>query len=97
MYRNVLDGGRPNTATIEYCQQFGIHPQVCFTEVCGYVEVAGARIANGEILHANDLEDFLDEMGEKYKNNVDATCERIFGVKDIANYDYMYKAHKNKH
>jgi hypothetical protein len=97
MYRNVLQSARANTATIEYCQQFGIHPQVCFTEVCGYVEVAGARIANGEVLHANDLEDFFDEMGEKYKYNVDATCERIFGVKDIANYDYMYKAHKNKH
>tara|TARA_Y100001938_G_scaffold150407_1_gene241186 strand:+ start:2799 stop:3614 length:816 start_codon:yes stop_codon:yes gene_type:complete len=97
MYRNVLDGGRPNTATIEYCQQFGIHPQVCFTEACGYVEVAGTLITQGELLHANHLEDFLDEMGEKYKDNVDATCERIFGVKNIANYDYMYKKHKNKH
>jgi hypothetical protein len=97
MYRNVLDGGRPNTATIEYCQQFGIHPQLCFTEACAYVEFAADLISKGEKLHANHLEDFLDEMGEQYKDNVDATCERIFGVKNIANYDYMYKEHKNKH
>ena len=97
MYRNALDGGRPNTATIEYCQQFGIHPQICFTETCGYVEVVINLINQGENLHANHLEDFLDEMAEKYKDNVDATCERMFGVKSIANYDYMYKSQKNKH
>ena len=37
------------------------------------------------------LEEFLDSMGEKYYKNVEKTIERLFGVKDIANYDYMYR------
>ena len=91
MYRNVLVGGRAETATIEYCQQYGIHPQVCLTECSGYVSYTAERVTNNELPHANDLEDFLDEMGEKYYKNVDKTSERIFGKADVANHDYMYK------
>ena len=45
----------------------------------------------GEILHSNDLEDFLDEMGEKYWEGADKTSERLFGTKDFTNKDFMYK------
>ena len=58
MYRNLLDGGRVSTSTIEYMQQFGVHPQICQKEVSGYVAYCDDRIAAGEILHANDLEEF---------------------------------------
>ena len=91
MYRNVLVGGRAETATIEYCQQYGIHPQVCLVEVQGYVGYTAERVSNDDIPHANDLEEFLDEMGEKYYKNVDKTSERLFGKADVANHDYMYK------
>ena len=43
----------------------------------------------GEMLHANDLEEFLDHIADKYWINADATTERIYGKKDIANTDYM--------
>ena len=91
MYRNLLDGGRVSTSTIEYMQQFGVHPQICQKEVAGYVAYCDDRIAAGEILHANDLEEFLDEMGEKYWEGADKTSERLFGKKDFANKDFMYK------
>ena len=91
MYRNVLVGGRAETATIEYCQQYGIHPQVCLVEVQGYVGYTAERVSNDDIPHANDLEEFLDEMGEKYYKNVDNTSERLFGKADVADHDYMYK------
>ena len=91
MYRNILVGGRAETATIEYCQQYGIHPQVCLTECSGYVSYTAERVTNNDLPHANDLEDFLDEMGEKYYKNVDKTSERIFGKADVANHEYMYK------
>ena len=91
MYRNLLDGGRVQTSTIEYMQQFGVHPQICQKEVAGYIGYTDDRIARGEILHANDLEDFLDEMGEKYWEGADKTSERLFGKKDFANKDFMYK------
>jgi len=91
MYRNLLDGGKMSTATIEYCQQFGIHPQICMAETSGYVNYTSKRITEGEILHSNDLEEFLDEMAEKYYKNADKTAERLFGKADFTVSDYMYK------
>ena len=91
MYRNLLDGGKAQTSTIEYCQQFGVHPQICLTETSGYVNYTAKRIGDGEILHSNDLEEFLDEMAHKYYKNPDKTAERLFGKADFATNDYMYK------
>jgi len=91
MYRNLLDGGRAQTATIEYLQQHGVHPQVSLTEVSGYIKHVSDRIAAQDLPHSNDLEDFLDTMADKYKANVDKTAERLFGKSDFVNTDYMLK------
>tara|TARA_Y100001973_G_C5184670_1_gene327045 strand:+ start:1212 stop:2051 length:840 start_codon:yes stop_codon:yes gene_type:complete len=91
MYRNLLNTGKVCVSTIEYMQQFGVHPQICQKEVQGYIAYTDDRIVKGEILHVNDLEDFLDEMGEKYWKGADKTSERIFGKKNITNKDFMYK------
>ena len=91
MYRNLLNGGRASESTVEYCQQYGVHPQVCLTEVSGYLKYTADRISKHDLPHANDLEDFLDGMADKYQLNPDATSERIFGKKDVSNHDYMYK------
>tara|TARA_B100000427_G_scaffold276620_1_gene245605 strand:- start:906 stop:1754 length:849 start_codon:yes stop_codon:yes gene_type:complete len=90
-YRNLLVSSRVSVSTIEYMQQFGVHPQVAIQEVSGYLKYVEDRIAQGNLPHANDLEEFLDEMGEKYMQAADLTCERIFGKKDISNVDFMYK------
>ena len=91
MYRNLLDGGKVQTSTIEYMQQFGVHPQICQKEVAGYIAYADDRIMQGEFLDSSDLEDFLDDMGEKYVAGADKTSERLFGKKDFTNSDFMYK------
>ena len=44
MYRNLMDGGRASTATIEYMQQYGVHPQVGLREVQGYIKVVNDMI-----------------------------------------------------
>ena len=90
MYRNLMQGGRAEKSTLEYLQQYGVHPQVCLTEVSGYIKYTNEKIKNGDIPHANELEDFLDEMSEKYFVNVDKTSERLFGKADFTNKDYMY-------
>lgn len=89
MYRNLLEGGRAQTATIEYLQQYGVHPQVALTEATGYVQYTAQQIQSGILLHANDLEEFLDKMADKYCTNVDKTAERIFGKSDFVNTAYM--------
>ena len=95
MYRNLLQTGRVSEGTIEYLQQYGIHPQVCITECSGYIEYTSQRIANKDLPHANDLEEFLDEMAEKYYLNADKTAERLFGTADFATKEYMYKRVKD--
>ena len=89
MYRNLMDGGRASTATIEYMQQYGVHPQLALTEVSGYIKHTAERIAKHELLHSNDLEEFLDAMADKYFQNADKTAERIFGTADFLNPEYM--------
>jgi len=96
MYRNLLDGGRAQTATIEYLQQYGVHPQVALTEVSGYVQHTSQRIAQKELMHSNDLEDFLDQMADKYCANVDKTSERLFGKADFINPEYMLRLENQK-
>ena len=66
MYRNLMDGGRASTATIEYMQQYGVHPQVGFVEVQGYISVVNELISKSQIPHSNHLEEFLDAMADKY-------------------------------
>lgn len=89
MYRNLLDGGRAQTATIEYLQQYGVHPQVALTEVSGYIQFVTQQIQNQQLLHSNNLEDFLDQMADKYCANVDLTAERLFGKAEFINTEYM--------
>jgi hypothetical protein len=98
MYRNLLEGGRAQTATIEYLQQYGVHPQVALTEVSGYINFVAQQISEGQLPHASALEDFLDQMAGKYVASVAQTSERIFGVSDFTNQDYMLKLEsKNDH
>jgi hypothetical protein len=96
MYRNLLDGGRAQTSTIEYLQQYGVHPQVALTEASGYVKYTAERIAKKDIPHSNDLEDFLDQMADKYCANVDKTSERLFGKTEFTNPEYMLRLEASK-
>lgn len=89
MYRNLMDGGRASTATIEYMQQYGVHPQVGLTEVQRYIKTVSDMIAHKEIPHSNHLEDFLDEMADKYYKETDKTTQRIFGKDNIVSPEIM--------
>ena len=89
MYRNLMDGGRASTSTIEYMQQYGVHPQVGLAEVQGYIAVVNELLSKQQIPHSNHLEEFLDAMSEKYYKEADKTTERIFGKTDITNTDIV--------
>lgn len=89
LYQNLVEVGRAKKATIEYLTQFGVHVQIAIAEVGGYIKHVDTRVANGERLTASDLEDFLDEMEEKYYHCVKEAALRMFGVEDIANPEFM--------
>jgi len=89
MYRNLIERGNPSPSTIEYMQQYGIHPQVGTKEISEYIKFVNREIEKNVVLHSNHLEDFLDELSKKYCNFADITTERMFGKKDVYNTDYM--------
>ena len=94
MYKNLMVSGRPADSTIEYMQQYGVHPQVARPIVANYIESVEKEVAEGKFPHANNLENFLDDCAEKFYEFADATTERIFGKKDITNQDYMLRIKK---
>ena len=89
LYRNILQTGTPHESSMEYLQQFGVHIQVAVAEVGGYIAYIQGEMLKGNYPTGGHLEDFLDDMGRKYKHCADEACERMFGTKDIVNPEYV--------
>jgi len=94
LYRNLIEYSRGKEATLEYLQQYGVHCQLAIAEVSGYINVVNTLIQKGEIIDSSHLENFLDEMRDKYAKNADMVSSRIFGRDGIINKDYMHKPGK---
>lgn len=95
LYRNLVNSRSAEKSSIEYLQQYGVHPQVAIKECWIYINGVNEAIENGRVLHSNHLEEFLDEMASKYVICVDGTSERIFGKKEYINPDYMVRIGKD--
>lgn len=88
-YKDVILGGKVSNSTVEYTSQFGVHPQVAEAECLIYCKAIEKALVEGIVVHSNHLEEFLDEMANKYVGGVDKTTERLFGKADITNSAYM--------
>ena len=91
LYRDLLNGGRPSQAVLEYSQQNGLHIQVISREVRGYIQHTEKRINEGDIPDALDLEHFLDRMVEKYSGKLEEMNNYIFGKDTITDTSYMFR------
>lgn len=89
LYHNLIESGRAKEATIEYLQQYGVHIQIALAEVSGYIKFTSDRISNGEVFSSSSIEEFLDQMADKYCSFANEVSERIFGKPEMANTDYM--------
>ena len=89
LYHNLVESQRPGKSAIEYLQQFGVHIQIATKEVAGYMMVVEALIESGTIPLASHLEDFLDEMSDKYAHCVADASKRMFGSEDMVRPDFM--------
>ena len=89
LYRNLIEYGRGKEASLEYLQQYGVHVQLAIAEVSGYIESVNVMIESGERMTSLHLEDFLDQMKDKYSSNADKVSKRLFGKVDITNKEYM--------
>ena len=89
LYRNLVELGRGKEASLEYLQQYGVHAQVALKECGGYIQYVEEIIKDGKQITAAHLENFLDEMRDKYIKAPDEVSERIFGKADVSNHEYM--------
>ena len=73
-YRDVMAGNRIGMGTLEYLEQFGIHPQVALQEAVAYYDSAAqlGGDATAEHLHA-----WLDAMADKYADAHMVTLNRL--------------------
>ena len=94
LYRNLIEYSRAKEATLEYMQQYGVHCQLAIAEVSGYINLTSDLVKKGEVIDASHLENFLDEMRDKYVNNADKVSSRLFGRDGIINKAYMEKMDK---
>lgn len=89
LYRNLIEYGRAKDAIIEYLQQYGVHVQVALAEVSGYIKFTESQIASGVRMSAADMEDFFDQMADKYAKLADEASDRMFGKTEATNTAYM--------
>ena len=94
MYRNLIEFGGGKESTLEYMQQYGVHCQIAIAEVTGYINLVNTLVQKLETLDSSHLENFLDEMRDKYANNADKVSSRLFGRDGIINKAYMEKMDK---
>lgn len=97
LYHNLVECSRAKEATIEYLQQYGVHIQIALAEVSGYITHTNDRISKGEMLSSSDLENFLDQMSNKYYKCADEASARIFGKSEMSNKNYMILTHNKDH
>lgn len=90
-YRDIMVHGSIGMGTIEYMNQFGVHPNAAFIEVASYIKNIEEEIQKSNLLpNALVLDNWLDAMGQRYKNSHQDVLNRI-GIKNLISTSYLYK------
>lgn len=89
-YRDILSHGALGMGTLEYLQQFGVHPHVAKAIVEGYIVSCNNNLKDGDIMDYEDLETFLDGVVNEFKDEYKKVLNRL-GLKSLYETWYMYK------
>lgn len=91
-YRDVMAHGKLGMGTLEYLQQFGVHPHVAAAVVSGYVIKKSKDLASSQLPRPDyeDLETFLDNCVEQFKDEYKQVLKRI-GINYLYESWYMYQ------
>jgi hypothetical protein len=85
--------------TIEYLQQFGIHPMTASKIVAEYIESRAGKINEldnkedvsfEDLLDIDDMHEFLESMSAQFKDEYKKVLRQI-GVEDLHEDWYMYQ------
>jgi hypothetical protein len=88
--RDIMAHGRLGMGTLEYLEQYGVHPQTAQRLVQQYISDNDQSIGTGQAPTVDNLYNFLDQMCEQFKDAHLAVIRRI-GVKGIIKNEWLYK------
>ena len=93
LYRDIVGSGNNNfsTGTIEYLEQYGLHPQLAHRECVLYAESVNESLSKGNLISTIHFQEWLDNMANKYFFCVDEINTHIFGKADTLNTDFTTK------
>ena len=87
--RNMLVTGGMNMGTLEYLEQFGIHPVTAKKLINDYLAEVEALVAEGKYPSVTHLYEFLDRCAEIFQDAHHAVMARI-GITDLLKDEYMF-------
>ena len=76
-YRDVLQGGRLAGGTLEYLEQFGVHPQVALVETIHYAQQVEQAVNSGNAYNIGHFHDWLDRQYARHKDDVKEAVKRL--------------------
>ena len=88
--RNIMTGGALGNGTLEYLEQFGIHPQTAHKMIAGYIEKTNKLIEEGRAPTVDHLYEFLDYCAETFQDAHKAVMKRI-GIEELIKDEYLYQ------
>tara|TARA_R100000687_G_scaffold36098_1_gene29424 strand:- start:22 stop:825 length:804 start_codon:yes stop_codon:yes gene_type:complete len=88
--QNLMSSGRIAISTVEYWEQFGVHPMVGEKLTKDYLGSVEAEMKGGKLPSVVSMHKFLDSMVETFKDEHKHSLTRI-GVDAIINHQYAYK------
>ena len=88
--QNIMSSGRVGISTVEYWEQFGVHPMVGEKLTRDYLESVALEIKENKFPSIQSMHKFLDHMVETFKDEHRHSLTRI-GVDAIINHQYAYK------
>ena len=91
--QNMMATNRIAISTVEYWEQFGVHPVVGEKLTRDYLASVEEEIKNGKMPSVVSMHKFLDCMVETFKDEHKHSLTRI-GVDAIINHQYAYKKKK---
>jgi len=92
--RNVMVTGGMNMGTMEYLEQFGIHPVTAKKLITDYLSEVEAMVEDKKYPSVKHLYDFLDRCADIFQDAHYAVMARI-GIKDLVKDEYLFKELKD--
>ena len=87
--RNMITNGTLGNGTLEYLEQFGIHPMTAKKLIFDYLQKVEAMVEEGKYPTVNNLYEFLDKSAELFQDAHKAVMARI-GIKDLLKDEYLF-------